>query len=227
MAGTEIKSKAVHFLSLSFLLSSLTGCIIKVDTDDWDWDVDHHQHHEAVNGDIEVREGEQTGDIELVNGGVVLNEGSIAGNVEVVNGTVKLYADVQVESINATNGSIRGKENLQVIHDVGTVNGTIRLDEGTEVGTGVSSINGTIRLQGTQVSQNVTTVNGDIRLLDNTHVLGDVIFERSDRSRWGNPSKPVLEIDSTSSVAGTIHLHRDVQLRIDDKAKVNKIVQHN
>ena len=77
------------------------------------------------------------------------------------------------------------------------------------------------------MTQNVTTVNGDIRLLDNTHVMGDVVFERTDRSHWGSPSRPVLEIDSTSSVAGNIHLHRDVQLRIDDKADVNKIVHHD
>ena len=221
------KTNVLNFLVLCIALTSLTGCIIKIDTDDWDWDDNRHDYYDSKNGKVEIREGQNTGDIESVNGGVVLNDGSSAGKIEVVNGSVRLYDDVQVESINATNGSIRGRENLNVTHDVSTVNGTIRLGEGTNVGTSVSTINGTIRLAGTQVNQNITTVNGDIRLLNNTHVLGDLIFERSDRSHWGSPSKPVLEIDSTSSVKGTIHLRRDVQLRIDDKADVNKIVHHD
>jgi DUF4097 and DUF4098 domain-containing protein YvlB len=182
---------------------------------------DRSQNWNRVMGDIEVREGEQVGNVRSVNGDIELEDYSRAASVKTTNGRIRVGADVTAEDIATVNGNIRAGEALQVTHAVRTVNGSIRLKERSSVGDSVKTVNGSVELVGTQVGADVTTTNGDIELRDSI-VDGDIIFEEVSYNSW-NQSYPTLTIDADSKVNGTIYLRRKVNLRISDGAEVGEI----
>ena len=225
-----------HALAIATLatLILLNGCVLEVGADDW-WDDhdDRHTRHGNQNhhniakvfGGIDIDEGESVGKLESVNGGIVLRDNSSADRVETVNGSVRLYDDVEVYSVETVNGSIHGGDNLKVERDLSTVNGGIELRAGTVVKDDVTTVNGTIRLRKTNIGRNVATVNGDIRILRGSIVSGDVVFEEN-HGMFNNWNKPTLEVDADSVIEGTIHLYRKVNLKIDENADIQDIVEH-
>ena len=69
------------------------------------------------------------------------------------------------------------------------------------------------------------TRNGDIEILQGSRVVGDVSLGEPERGFF-DKKHPKLIIDADSSVLGTIHLYREVELHIDDAASVGKILEH-
>ncbi|MFT7684832.1 MAG: DUF4097 and DUF4098 domain-containing protein YvlB [Candidatus Azotimanducaceae bacterium] len=228
----------ISALGLSLALMFTGGCVIEVDASDWDDDFfserdntrDRHRDRDGGNihkvfGGIKVHEGETVGNIDSVNGGISMSDNSTGEDVEAVNGSVRIQDKVSVDSIETVNGSIRAGHSLRVQNDVSTVNGSITLKEGSVIGGGVETVNGSITIQGTTVDENISTLNGDIEVLSGSKVSGDIIFEEK-RRKEHNRQRSELVVDADSVIEGTIHLYQDVELKIEDGAKVGKIIDH-
>ncbi len=215
----NIKTKVVLILSYLMIVS---GCAIKVGAHG-----SSYQDLDSVFGGVDVGENAKVGDISSVNGGIDIGSGATADEVETVNGGIEMGDEVAITSAETVNGGIEAGKSLTVKRGVETVNGGIRLGQMGSVGGSVTTVNGDIELTQITVEKNVETVNGDIVLSDKTVIKGDLVIEKP--GGWfssGNNDIPVLEIDATSSVVGTIHLHRQVELKIATGAKVGEIKKH-
>jgi predicted acyltransferase (DUF342 family) len=150
--------------------------------------------------------------------------------VNTVNGSITVGSDVNIgERVSTVNGRIHVGRNGKVRGPVTSVNGSISLSEGTEVSGETRATNGDIRLRSARVGGDIVTQNGDISLQDGSHVAGDLIVKkrRSWLNGWfGSHNKPLIRIDSSSSVAGDIHLYRRVDLEIAEGAQVGEIIRH-
>ena len=196
------------------LVILIQACVVRVNANDG------HDHITRVFGGIEIDAGKSAGRLDTVNGSIRLHDDSQADSVETVNGSIRLYDNVSVYSLATTNGSIRAGRDLKVDDDVKTVNGRIELRPGTVVKHDVETVNGGIELVTARVLGDVETTNGDIRLLDGTSVSGDVVFRESRSYFFHDSDRPTLVVDADSSVGGTIHLYREVRLRIADGAEI-------
>jgi len=180
-----------------------------------------------VLGGIHIDTGEQAGDLSSVNGGIELDDQSTAQDVETVNGSIRIGHQVKLRSAATVNGRIVGRSGLQVDKSLETVNGGITIGEGSSIGKHVETVNGDIEVEAASISGDVLTTNGSVEL-NSTRVDGDIVFRKN--KGWFNSDddrrKPKLIIDSRSSVAGTIHLYREVVLEIDPNAKVGEVVRH-
>lgn len=200
-----------------------TGCAVHVHANDGArmGDLD------TVFGGIDVGKNAKVGDVSSVNGGIDIDSGASAGEVDTVNGGIELGDNVTIESAETVNGGINAGESLKVKYDVETVNGGIYLRAKTVVEGNVETVNGDIQLVNTLINKNVETVNGDITLRNQTTLKGDLVIEKS--GGWFSSMSQdeiTIKIDATSSVEGTIHLHRPVTLEIAEQAKVGKIEKH-
>lgn len=206
-----------------FVLATVTmlqACVVHVNADSRGYDIS------KVFGGVDVAEGRNVGDIESVNGGVRLRDNVTAGDVETVNGGVRIEDDVTVDSIETTNGGIRAGRKLKVLRDLETVNGGISIRAGSEITGDVVTVNGDIELEEVRVGGRVETVNGDIELRDGTVIEGDVIFAENQRRQYWPSDMPTLYMDRNSEVRGTIQLHQEVRLEIQDGAKISGIEKH-
>ena len=122
---------------------------------------------------------------------------------------VNAHDDAKLRDLDSVLGGLEVEKN-GIVRDVMTVNGDIVLTKVT-------------------VERNVTTNNGDILFTQGTLVKGDLIIKKSGDWFSGLSSSndiSVVEIDATSSVVGTIHLYKEVKLKIDENAKVGNIEYH-
>jgi len=186
----------------------------------------------TVNGSIEIAGDASAARVSTVNGGIDIGQASRIERAETVNGDITLAADTQVQDqLTTVNGGIRVGPNAVVAGPVSSVNGSIRFAEGTRVDGDVRTANGDIRLLQTHVSRDLVTRNGDITLSQGSRVEGDIIVQRR-RGWWegfalfGHRHQPHLRIDETSSVAGDIHLYREVTIDIADGAETGEIIRH-
>jgi len=117
-----------------------------------------------------------------------------------------------------------------------TVNGSISLAPGAWSGGPLSTVNGRIVLDGATVQGNIETVNADVQLRAASMVDGDIVIRATSSDsrirRWLWPFRrqsshqPVVEIGAHCEVMGTLHLHRPVELRIADTARVREVIHH-
>lgn len=184
-----------------------------------------------VNRSIEVNEEQRVGKVSTVNGDVVIQAGAVARQVDTVNGDVELEDNSAVDSADTVNGRIEVGKNVRVGDSLETVNGSITVRERSEVGGHVRTVNGDIELYGARANDQLRTANGDIRLREGTVVAGDIIFRAN--TSWlnnlfsfGRDHRPTLFIDADSVVEGSIHLYREVELRIHADARVKEIIEH-
>jgi hypothetical protein len=188
----------------------------------------HRRDFNAVFGGVTIERGAEVRDISSVNGGVEIESKVIARDVEVVNGGVEIGDNVNLRRVSTVNGGIEAGESLVVDKTVETVNGDIHLGQGGNIGIDIISVNGDITLKGASIGNNVKTSNGDISLSNKTIVKGDIIIEKSRNfSFFGfSDNTPVINIDATSEVHGTIHLYKPVKLEIAETAKVGEVKRH-
>ncbi len=182
-----------------------------------------------VNGSIHIDSG-MVANATTVNGSIHLDENTTARSLSTVNGRVQISDGSQARSARTVNGDIRLAQDVRIEESVTTVNGGIRLEENSRVGGSVETVNGRIELSSARVARDISTVNGDVTLGKGSIVEGDISFEKPGRRWFGMgrvfSQKPVLRIDANSEVHGTIHLHQEVRLEIDDKARVGDIQRH-
>lgn len=183
-----------------------------------------------VNSAIRIDANEHVGDVSSVNGSIRIKEGAKASDVDTVNGGIDIEDGAQIRTAGTVNGGISVGESVTVKGSLETVNGGINVGEGSEVTDTVSTVNGTIRLRNVHVGEDVKTANGDIEIKDGSVIDGDVIIKAN--SSWlsrvlsMNSKTSDLVIDETSQVKGDIHLYKEVNLRIEDGAKVGEIIEH-
>ncbi len=176
-----------------------------------------------INSGITVEAEDRVGDVSTINGGIRLDYGANAQEVATVNGGIGLEDGVVVVLAESVNGGIRVGENV-------TVNGGIRTAAGTVVEDRVVTVNGRVRLHNTQVGRDVQSSNGNIEIREGSAIEGDIIIKG--RRRWWDRlfgfsrRPPEITIDSSSTVRGDIHLHRQTELNIADGAEVGEIIEH-
>ncbi|WP_416305030.1 hypothetical protein [Neptunicella sp. SCSIO 80796] len=201
--------------------SLLTGCIVHVGGGDGS-----SRHHSYRQDDDKQISG-TAGDISSINDDIKFSSHTTAGHVDAVNGDIKISDNVELRSINTVNGDIRAGHKLASTGPIETVNGDIEIESGSSV-VSISTVNGDIELEGVQVQHNISTQNGDISLRGDTHILGDVIFEKRDNPsgwNWGNShDRPELEIDTNVRIDGNIVLNRQVELQIANPQLKDKII---
>jgi DUF4097 and DUF4098 domain-containing protein YvlB len=217
-------STTVKLLTTSLICISLSGCIIHVGghgKDDFNLD-----GVSSVFGDLEVSEGNQVNNVSAVNGDIALADNVIADEVDTVNGDIALADNVTVTSAQTVNGDIQSGHNLKVTGSVETVNGDIKVVKGGLINGNIITVNGDITLKGVEVGLDVTTSNGDINLSQSTHIKGDIVFRRQEKSFFkSRDPKPVLYIAADVQLDGQIILERDVQLKLDNPQLQGKVVR--
>jgi len=182
---------------------------------------------DSVFGGINIDSGAKVGDLSSVNGGISINSHAVALDVETVNGGIDLADSVTITSAETVNGGIEAGSDLSVSKGLETVNGGISIGKGSRVGGDIETVNGDIELTNVIVEQNLNTVNGDISLTDSTVIKGDLIIDKSGSWFFSVSSdKVTITIDKSSSVQGTIHLYKKVNLEIAEGAEIGQIESH-
>ena len=114
----------------------------------------------TVNGRVEIGARATSGDAETVNGRIEVGEGARVGDLSTVNGRIELGRQVQVDG------------------DVETVNGSVFIDHGGVVDGSIATVNGGIGLVATQVHGGIDMVNGDLTVGIDSHVRGNVRYQK-------------------------------------------------
>jgi len=182
---------------------------------------------DSVFGGIEIDSGSTVRDVSSVNGGIDIESGATARNVETVNGGIVLGNNVTIVSAETVNGGINAGNDLSVTKGLETVNGGIYVAQGGNVGGNIETINGDIELIQVIVEKNLKTINGDITLAESSVVKGDLVIEKS--GGWFSSvtgDKITISIDKSSAVLGTIHLYKEVNLKISEGAEIGQIETH-
>ncbi len=190
-----------------------------------------------VNGSINIRSNEHTGNVSTVNGSVRMQQGARADRLKTVNGGIHLDDRVQVVDATTVNGNINVGRHAAVAGNLHTVNGAIRLEADSRTGGNVNTVNGLIQLTGAEVTGDLTTVNGNVLLRPGSVVGGDIVI-RKNHSREGVASRLLwplrnnrqsrnrIDIGADTIVRGDIHLYREVELNIDQAANVGQVFHH-
>jgi len=185
------------------------------------------QNLDSVFGGIEVGKNAKVGNVSSVNGGIDIDSGATVLNVETVNGGIEIGNDVNIENAETVNGGIEAGSGLTAKGHLETVNGEINIQQNGFVGGSVTTVNGDIEISKSEIVKNIETVNGDVTLKDGTLLNGDIVIGTSSGwfSNWGG-KKLVITIDASSQVKGTIHLHKKVDLKIDESASIGNIKKY-
>jgi len=182
----------------------------------------------TVNGSVEATPGQTYDTLSAVNGEVHVGRGATVETAKTVNGEIEIEADARVGTVSTVNGSLDIGEGATVTHEASTVNGELTLGQRSQVGGDVSTVSGEIELKGAEVAGSVSTVNGDIELANGARVRGNLLVKRPN-SGWkmheGNPVK--VHICATCVVEGELRFERPVELRVENGAKIGKVVGDN
>jgi DUF4097 and DUF4098 domain-containing protein YvlB len=189
-----------------------------------------------INGSIEFGENDPAGTgLKTVNGGVRVQPRSEAGEISTVNGPIRVAIESSAHAARTINGTITVEENATIRGTVRAVNGGITLDTGSVVEGDVVTVNGLIRIDGATVSGSVHTVNGNVLIREGSSVRGNIRFSEADgESGWlprlfgfGNGAqRSRLDIGAGVTIEGDIHLYREVDLHVDDSARIGDIIRH-
>jgi DUF4097 and DUF4098 domain-containing protein YvlB len=181
----------------------------------------------AVNDSVEASAGQTYDKVKTVNGSVRVRSGATVETAHTVNGEVEIDSDAQVGDVHTVNGELEIGAGASVARDATTVNGGIKMARSTRVGGTVSTVSGEIELNGAEVGGTVSTVNGDIDLTDGARVRGDILVKKPNGD-WGwnkGHQDPVkVHICATCVVEGDLRFERPVELRVDNGAKIGKVI---
>jgi hypothetical protein len=181
----------------------------------------------AVNDSVEAQSGQTYDNVNTVNGDVTVRSGATVDSAHTVNGEIVIEKDAKVGNVNTVNGSLDIGEGASVEREASTVNGGVEIAKRARVGGAVSSVSGEIELNGAEVGGTVTSVNGDIDLTDGARVRGDLVVKKPNKDwNWNNGhNKPVkVHVCGTCVVEGELRFERPVELRVDDGAKIGRVV---
>lgn len=189
-----------------------------------------------INGSIEFSESDRTGtELKTVNGGVRVQSGGEAGEISTMNGPIRISGAAAAQAAQTVNGTITIGQEAIVRGTVQAVNGGITLETGSAVEGDVATVNGLIRIDGATVRGSIRTVNGNVLIREGSIIRGDITFsEAGAENGWlprlfgfGNGSqRSRLDIGAGVTVEGDIHLHREVDLHINESASTGDIVRH-
>ena len=180
----------------------------------------------AVNGSVTGAPGKTYDTLSTVNGAVHVGSGVTANEAKTVNGHIEIENDAKVGNASTVNGSLRIGEGATIEHEASTVNGGLSLGKRARVGGDVSTVSGAIELEGAEVGGSLTTRNGNIELSDGAHVRGNIHIKKKNDSGWSwNKDEPLkVHICSTCVVDGELRFERAVELRVDEGAKIGKVI---
>lgn len=180
----------------------------------------------AVNSSVRAEEGRTYGTLSTVNGDVRVGRASIADEAKTVNGSVTLEGDARVGRASTVNGGMEIAEGAAIEREAHTVNGDIELRKRARVGGDVVTVSGDIEVEGAEVGGEIRTHNGDIELSDGARVRGGIYVQESKNSgwRWGKEDPVKVHICSTCVVDGDLRFERPVVLRVEDGARIGKII---
>jgi len=181
----------------------------------------------AVNGSVTGAPGKTYDTLSTVNGAIHVGSGVTANEAKTVNGHIEIENDAKVGTASTVNGSLRIGEGATIEHEASTVNGGLSLAKRVHVGGDVSTVSGGIELEGADVGGSLTTRNGNIELSDGAHVHGNIHVKKKDDSgwNWGGKDEPLkVHICSTCVVDGELRFERPVELRVDEGAKIGKVI---
>jgi DUF4097 and DUF4098 domain-containing protein YvlB len=180
----------------------------------------------SVNGGVHATAGETYDVLSTVNGDVRVGRGAIAETAKTVNGEIVLEDEAKVGEVSTVNGSLAVGEGVTVTREASTVNGSVKLAKRTQVGGDVSTVSGEIELNGAEVAGSLNTRNGDIELTDGAHVRGGIYVKKSHDSgwNWGKQDPLKVHICATCVVDGELRFERPVELRVDNGAKIGKVI---
>lgn len=181
----------------------------------------------AINDSVEAQSGQTYDNVNTVNGDVTVRSGATVDSAHTVNGEVVIEKDAKVGNVNTVNGSLEIGEGASVAREASTVNGGVEIAKRARVGGAVSTVSGEIELNGAEVGGTVTSVNGDIDLTDGARVRGDLVVKKpnNDWNRNKDRGDPVkVHVCSTCVVEGELRFERPVELRVDDGAKIGRVI---
>lgn len=178
---------------------------------------------DKVNGSIEVRNGEQAGNLSTVNGGIRIDAAGSAGEVSTVNGGIRLGDQARAESLETVNGGIEIGDGARVAGTVETVNGGVRLGKSADVGGRATTVNGRIALAAAHIGGGIETVGGDIEVGADSRVEGGILVKKPGGWSWGESRKPRIVIGPRAVVQGALTFERDVELHVSDSATIGAI----
>jgi DUF4097 and DUF4098 domain-containing protein YvlB len=180
----------------------------------------------SVNGEVTASAGETYGTLSTVNGSVHVGRGAIAEQAKTVNGEIEIEDDVRLGEVSTVNGSLDVGEGVTIERTASTVNGSVDLGRRTRVGGDVSTVSGEIELEGAEVGGQLITRNGDIELSDGARVRGGIHIKKKNDSGWSLSKEEPLKVHicSTCVVEGELRFDRPVELRVDDGAKIGKVI---
>jgi DUF4097 and DUF4098 domain-containing protein YvlB len=181
----------------------------------------------AINDSVEASAGQTYRNVNTVNGDVLVRSGATVDSAHTVNGEVVIERDARIGNVNTVNGSLEIGEGATVAREASTVNGGVQIAKRSRVGGAVSTVSGEIELNGAEVGGAVTTVNGDIDLTDGARVRGGILVKKPNNDWGSNQDRrdPVkVHICATCVVEGDLRFERPVELRVDNGAKIGKII---
>lgn len=180
----------------------------------------------SVNGDVKTSAGETYGSLSTVNGGVRVVSGVTADRAKTVNGEIEVENNAKIGELSTVNGSVDIGDDVAVERNASTVNGGIEVGKRSRVGGNVTTVNGEIEIGGGEVAGQLITTKGDIELKDGAHVRGGIHVKKNNGTDWGwgkdEPNK--VHICATCIVDGDLKFDRPVVLRVDDGAKIGKVI---
>jgi DUF4097 and DUF4098 domain-containing protein YvlB len=183
----------------------------------------------SVNGQVTASDGETYGSLSAVNGGVHVGRGVTADHAKTVNGEIEVENNAKLGEVSTVNGSVDIREDVAIERNASTVNGGIEVGKRSRVGGNVTTVNGGIEIGGGEVGGQIVTTKGNIELTDGARVHGGIHIKKNNGSAWGwgKDDPPKVRICSTCIVDGDLQFDRPVELRVDDGAKIGKVIGEN
>jgi len=183
----------------------------------------------SVNGQVTASDGETYGSLSAVNGGVHVGRGVTADRAKTVNGEIEVENNAKLGEVSTVNGPVDIREDVAIERNASTVNGGIEVGKRSRVGGNVTTVNGGIEIGGGEVGGQIVTTKGNIDLTDGARVHGGIHIKKNNGSDWGwgKDDPPKVRICSTCVVDGDLQFDRPVELRVDDGAKIGKVIGEN
>ena len=178
----------------------------------------------AVNKSVSAAPGETYGKLSTVNGDVHVGRGATAEMAKTVNGSIRVESDARVGSLKTVNGELEIADGVSIDGEAHTVNGDVEMGRRSRAGGAMGTVNGDIELEGAEIGGQLTTNNGDIDLKDGARVLGGIHVRKSKNWGWKKSDPVEVTICSTCVVEGELRFDRPVRLRVEDGARIGKVI---
>jgi cytoskeletal protein CcmA (bactofilin family) len=178
----------------------------------------------SVNGSVTASPGETYGTLDTVNGNVKVGSGVTAERAKTVNGEIDVGNNSKVGEVSTVNGSVDIGDDAEIARNASTVNGGVDVGKRSRVRGDVTTVNGEIEIDGGEVGGQIITSKGDIDLTDGARVLGGIHVKKNNSWGWGKDQPIKVHICGTCVVEGELRFDRPVELRVDQGAKIGKVI---